>query len=326
MEHLLSREILVAITFREFDDSYDAKIQEYWLQTLHRQTYKNFRLIVTNFNEQNTHRKLVESEVPFEFIQGPPCEFKFSFTETYFNTRRFCKAGESIVLWITADHILEDNFFEEIIKNFEPMCSGTSYPHLIHRKIENYDRNELWNEYLKKEITSGFEYDPNVFLPEVMYLDGDLLLDETNFKNLKDHWMDGPSPGIGFFYYTGYLGKIRQNLYFKSKIHKLSNDDTVEHFSHQSPSIEINEEIMWRYCHAVGIEEKYKEGTLFKLRKYVMHTDFKIVGNIFDILRYEIYKLKWFLFPRGEFLGLKIIKKIKRVMFNSEPLVRKLSK
>ena len=64
----MSREILIVTTFKEFDGSRAAQIQEFWLKHLHRQTYKNFRLVVTNFREKNVEKALRRAKVPLFFF------------------------------------------------------------------------------------------------------------------------------------------------------------------------------------------------------------------------------------------------------------------
>ncbi len=47
------REIIICVTFREFDGSTNDLIQRRFLDSLSQQTYRNFRLVVTNFREKN---------------------------------------------------------------------------------------------------------------------------------------------------------------------------------------------------------------------------------------------------------------------------------
>lgn len=79
------REILVCVTFREFDGGINAKIQRKFLESITKQTYKNFRLVVTNYREKLVRKILDESELSYEFHQSEKRDCRFSWTEVIRN-------------------------------------------------------------------------------------------------------------------------------------------------------------------------------------------------------------------------------------------------
>ena len=125
------REILIVSTFKEFDGSRAAQIQEFWLDHLHRQTYKNFRLVVTNFREKNVEKALKKAKVPYEFFQSST-DCIYSLTDMLENTLGLVKPGKQIIFHPSADHIFDENLFEVIAKTFRPGLAGTSFPHPQH--------------------------------------------------------------------------------------------------------------------------------------------------------------------------------------------------
>lgn len=80
------REILVCLTFREFDGSINDQIQRKVLESIKAQTYKNYKLIVTNFKEKNTRNILDEYGFEYEFHKSDLEGFHMSWSELIINS------------------------------------------------------------------------------------------------------------------------------------------------------------------------------------------------------------------------------------------------
>ena len=110
------RQILVCSTFREFDGSSNTKIHEKFLDGLRCQTYKDFRLIVTNYKEKHVEEAISKCGIPYEFIQSSRTDCRYSITEVVQSSFGYLKRGKHIILWTNTDNIFEPTFFQEIIE------------------------------------------------------------------------------------------------------------------------------------------------------------------------------------------------------------------
>jgi len=319
------REILIVITFKEFDGSRSAEIQEYWLNHLHNQTNKNFRLIVTNFREKNVKKALEKAKVPFEYFQSST-DCIYSLSDMLENTLKFIEPGKQIIFFPSADHIFDDNLFEVIANTFQPNTGGTSFPHPQHLTIDDYQNNVMYDEYHDEYRTDIFEYDPNKHIPETFYLDADLFLEkkwQTNFFKQK---FVGTVPGISFHLLMLTSARTLDNLIFQSRVHKIISHvdpstnklDMINHLSesHKTPwDWQRNGDLVMQFCQLHGIKKKIYEGTIFRGRKLVMFSRFKPVGTAFEKLTYYAFLLKFSVFPVGELFVTTKIKSIFRKFF-----------
>jgi len=131
-----SKKIYIATTFREFDGSANDEIQRLFLSSLQSQTYKKWQLSVTVFNEK-TVEDTVRSIIPNAIIKTDASRYKFSLTDVLLNTIDIANNDEkSVIIWTTCDVIFENNFFENIIRNYSSKFSGTSHPHRYYQTVE----------------------------------------------------------------------------------------------------------------------------------------------------------------------------------------------
>ena len=135
------REIIIACTFRSFRNDYISNLQRYFLKSLENQTYSNFKLVVTDFDDKNLITNLKKYKIKFKIYKSNKIKFLkkkksfFSFSETIYNATKQLKKNKSILLHTNVEVIFDKNFFEEIIKNFEPNCSIYSFPNLQYKNI-----------------------------------------------------------------------------------------------------------------------------------------------------------------------------------------------
>lgn len=306
------REILIVTTFKEFNESRDSKIQEFWLQNLNKQTYKNFKIIVTNFREKNVFNALRKSNINFKFFQSN-IDCLYSITEMINNLITVIKKGKQIVLYPSPDHIFDDNFFEKIVDNFVEGSGGTSFPHYQYLSINDYNNKNYYDEYFDRYNTNVFDYDPNKHIPETLYFDADLLLDKNWQIKFNQFQIYGTFPGIGLHLLLLTRCKKLYNLLFITKIHKIishvnpeTNELDMINFlseSHKSKKDwNHNGELILNYSKSIGVKKIFIYGNAFITRKLAMFLRFKPIGNIFQKKSYYIFLLKYLFFPVGRFI------------------------
>ncbi len=302
--------IIIPVTFREFDDGVDAKIQLAWLDELKKQTYTNFELIVTSFREKKVKQVIEDSGVNHTFYQSER-DCLFSMTEMFINCKSHIEKGKTIIFHCTADHILDYDFFEVLNKKFEKGTGGTSFPHMQHPNIESYKSGNLWDEYYHKPVNSIFEYDPNMHLPECFYLDGDLLIERGIFDKWDKYTLDGVFPGIGLSLYFMAWNKKLKNLVFFTKIHKIGNDLEIHQVSkNSSPDMDKNNPILLSYCKHMGHSKSITHGSQWLSRKFAMHMRYIPYGNFWQKLQFKKYLLYFLIFPRKQFVIFKVLKRV----------------
>lgn len=248
------RKIFICTTFREFDGSINSKIQESFLESIRSQTYNNYKLIVTNFQEKTVEGHLSNSGIDFKLIQSKLLKYRYSWTETVSNCFDLVKRGKHIILWTNCDHIFSNNYFEEIINNFEEGFCGTSWPMLSYQSIDDYRVNnpldntllteldeygevlkEPWSNIYNNNIyklfsklfpsSSFYSYDPNEWIPDMFFMDGDNFLDCEMQDIFYQHKLNGRFQGIAqSLFFTAFSGnKKKQNLIYKCKVASIRN-------------------------------------------------------------------------------------------------------
>ena len=304
------REILVCVTFREFDDGINAKIQHKFLESVKRQSYRKFRLIVTNYREKLVEKTLAESNLPYEFHQSEK-DCRFSWTEVIQNSFQHLEKGQNIILWTQADCIFEPNLFSEIIDNFEPDSGGTSWPHVQFATLEDFGRKHpIDNSYKTRARMPFWLLDPNYWVPDAVYVDGDLLLNPENRKLFLDHEIQNCWQGQIQTLFLAFFAKKLKNLFFRSKISEIINARTEDIASWGLESVErlmeeearrtfgkataeewqLSMETLKRFCEAKGVPRRFTEGPLRKLNQ---HKKYKVVGRFDQKLTCKAYLGCW---------------------------------
>lgn len=304
------REILVCVTFREFDGSTNAKIQEKFLDSIKRQNYKNFKLIVTNYREKHVKKELDKYGLQYEFHQSEK-DCLCSWTEVIQNSFQYLKEGQHIILWTNADNIFEPNLFSEIINNFKNGSGGTSYPHIPYAGLEDFERNYPGDTWKDRPLKSFWQLDPNYWVPDTIWIDGDPLLDPENQRLFIEHEFRDRWPGMAQTLVLAFYANKLANLFFKSKIAMISNvraeTQTVnllkggkqvdeeeakriwcDHFREED---QRGYDTMMEFCEARGIDKKFIRHSREKLNQ---HREYKVVGRVDQKLLFMIYFSYWF--------------------------------
>ena len=312
------REILVCMTFREFDGSINDTIQRKALDSLKAQTYQNFKLIVTNFKEKNTKNILDEYGFEYEFHQSDLEGFHMSWSELIINSFGHLTENNNIILWTNADNIFENNFIEEVVNNFIPLCSGTSWPMLYFNSIEDMEKGvTLKNHEMfpkKKNPYRGmfhmlinwifpkdsiYSFDPNFWIPDVIFFDGDLFLNNKNKNDFVDHKMDGAYQGMAQSLMLAFFSNNPINLVYKSKINVIRNiriDGEISWVDNpilKKESI-INTEIIRKFCEIRNIPKKLRIEWPFS--KINQNKKYRLIGSVSDKIKFNIYLILWRIF------------------------------
>jgi hypothetical protein len=316
------REILVCITFREFDGSVNDHIQRKTLESIKKQTYKNYKLIVTGYREKNVLSVLDEFGLPYIYIQSDlEKEYSHSWTEVIENSFRHLIMSQHIIYWTQSDTIIEPNYFDQINKIFKAGIAGTSWPVLYHNTIDDYHQGVLTdNESIYKKIpgspykhflyqhllkhipkTSFLSIDANSLVPECVFIDGDIFLDKKNMQIFSQHKICGAFQGLTQTLMLAMFSKQLVNIFFMSKAYEIKNDfgDDAEWWHEVKDKLFfkqqlVNKEILNQFIKERGLSEKYKiNNRTSPVVKLNIHSKYKIIGNQKQKILFSFYLLIW---------------------------------
>ena len=210
-------QILVGVTFRDFSGTDNDKIQKLFLESINNQTYVDWKLVVTVFNEKFVQQevdKIVSNAVYYD--NGPIDGHKFSLTDVLANTiNESKKVDMSVILWTTCDVIFEPNFFQKITDNYSKNFFAVSHPHITFSSIDDLGSNN----YITSSINTGMD---------LIIMDGEIFKSAENFKIIcKYKFYDW---GIFEHFLVGFSQLFQSqkiNLFGISNISKIENDRVV---------------------------------------------------------------------------------------------------
>lgn len=270
--------ILVCTTFREFNGNSNDQIQRLFLKSLYNQEYKNWKLIVTVFNEKNVEKVLNELKIPHRIYYNPSNEYKFSFTKVLLNGIKSIEDyGKNVVLWTTCDVIFESNFFGNIISHFSELYCGTSHPHIRYSTIDKYKQNQ----HLHIDPTFGMD---------TLFFDADIFLDEKSKDMIKKYENKGWGLYEHFLVGVGQLfSKMMINLWYENKIHKIINDPQADNKIKHNPiqPAHSNRPVFSQFIKDQGLSNK-----LFDL--FYCHRQFKPTHKFNHYITFYKYYCKAF--------------------------------
>lgn len=234
------RTIVICVTFREFDGSSNAKIQELLLDSLERQSYKNFILSVTNYRENIDRLREVLSRYSFEYhVDQSPKDYVLSFTQTLQSGIKYLERGRSILLFTCADHIFPEDFLQTLVDHFEPGCAGIFHPSIVYTTVNDFQIDRpIWDPQATPGIQGRIAFppsdpmlddwlhmDPGRWDVDLTFADGDLMLDAAHQARLEKFRIDGYYPGYVHSVLVTYYSpkELRKNLFFKSRFAAIQN-------------------------------------------------------------------------------------------------------
>lgn len=292
------REILITVTFRDFTGGSTDEIQRMVIKSIATQTYQNYKLIVTVSKEKKVEQVLKEYGV--KYICHKSNDYRW--TTVFSNAFQYLEKGKNIILTTSADNVFDPNFFQEIISHFEPGIGGTSYPPFHYFSLDKYEEgvannyrdfksSSQWVDYHdRKEIQYFFQIDPNVIIPECIFLDGDLMLEKKNKQLYLDHKLVGVAcPGCALSIMAGFYAKRLINLIYKTKVHTIETPQKLKTVSHDFTTWKKNDDIVHSFFKKRDFDDKFWIGTPLQTEKFFVHSQYKPIGNWYQRLIYFLY-------------------------------------
>lgn len=133
-------QIIVSTTFRDFDNSSNDRMQINFLRSLKSQTFQDFILVVTVFNEKNVDKVVEEilgDKVVIIYDHG--CgKYKFSLSRTFMNGVDYGLENHAeILIDCSSDIVLQENFLETVRKRTGMLTAGISHPNVFRKKMSS---------------------------------------------------------------------------------------------------------------------------------------------------------------------------------------------
>lgn len=217
MARMKDATILIGVTFRDFNGSANEAIQRLFLQSINDQTYRNWKLVVTIFNEKHVQEEIEKCAMNAVFYTtGPVTEHRFSLTEVLLNTiSESRREHNSIVLWTTCDILYQPDFFQKLIENYSENLFAISHPHITYNSIDDLGTNNC----VAASINTGMDL---IAMAGAIFASDEVVELVKKYKHydwgIFEHFLVGLSQVV-----SGH----NINLYGVSNISKIENDRQV---------------------------------------------------------------------------------------------------
>lgn len=127
-------QIVISTTFRDFDGSHNDKMQLNFLLSLKRQTFQDFVLVATVFQEKKVDkvvRRLLGDKVVIVYDHGSE-KYHFSLSKTFMNGVDYGIENHACILVdCSSDIIMQKNFLEIVSKRTGAYTAGISHPNIF---------------------------------------------------------------------------------------------------------------------------------------------------------------------------------------------------
>lgn len=288
------KEIVVATTFRDFKGTENDNIQHLFLDSLKKQTYKNWRLAITIYAEKNVAKTIKQKEIPAIFYKGTSGEYRFSHSEVLINGLSSAKSSTDVIVWTTCDVIFEENFFSSLVKEDFDVC--TSHPHYMFSSVENF-QNKRQPRLIINEGIDTLAFSKSFLLKGLVKKD----LSQYFFTNwgIFEHFLVAVSS----------VHKARMiNIWGLSDISKIVNDRKVtkEGKKYLEDSWNENYKVFAQFLKAYKLNNDF-------LNLTYLHTRFTPLGTFKYYRRFNIQRLKFFY--NNNMLIDRVKRKFRRITF-----------
>ncbi len=302
----MEKKILIVTTLREFKDDVHNQTQIEFLNSIKNQTYQNYELIITEFYEEELYSQLVKLKIKFKLVKSKllselsELDAKYSHWEFIDNVYPFLKKDQNIVISTLSDSIFEKNFFQSIVKYYTPNFSGTSWPQINYKDLEDYKNNKKYDIVNERITESELNTPLYKLMSDVYFCDGNIFLDEKfkiAWKNCKIH---GVSHGFVPTIWFCFSNKNRINIYLESKIHNIINYSSL---NSKELSGNIVNKKLWKkndnlfkdFCKNLDVSKRYWK-TNESFRKLFIFSSFSIKGNFLNVIFFKMIILKNFIY------------------------------
>lgn len=127
-------QIIISTTFREFDGSQNDRMQRKFLHSLRKQTFQDFILVATVFNEKRVE-KVVKEVLSDKAVFVHDCgseRYKFSLSKTFINGVDYGLLNNArVIVDCSSDIVLQNNFLEVVNKRTGAYTAGISHPNVF---------------------------------------------------------------------------------------------------------------------------------------------------------------------------------------------------
>lgn len=309
-------DIVVCCTFREFDGGPNDEVQRAFLRAMAAQRHPRLRLCVTNFRERHVRAELERAGVPHVFRQSR-LDTQLSLTDMLEHATDVLTPGRSIFVYTNVDHVFPPDFFLDLERHFEPGSSGTWFPQVVYATPGDFDAGRpvyhpaatrtsprMPFPYRDERLTGWLQMDPNQWLPDTVFIDGDILLREDTRARIARHRFDAFWPGQAQSVVLGFMGAPdrRKNLVFSRQYAELLNvygesveddadHDYVELRAEEFAQVPALYETMCAFADDAGIDPTtYREGGFDKLRQV---SQYHVVGSPAQRALFDDYLAYW---------------------------------
>lgn len=243
--------IVVNTTFRDFEGKRNDKMQIGFLKSLKRQTFQDFILVVSIFNEKCVEKNVRDILGDKSFFIYDSCDgnYKFSLTKTFKNGIDFgLESCAKILLDCSSDIILQKNFLEVIARRCKKCSAGISHPNIF------IDYTEMGKkQYIYGRISQGIDarfFSLDMFRREEIYK----LLDKFPSYDYG-YGIEVILCGIAIKY-----ADHRSNIFEESKVLKTENDrggrtKVINSFMREGYRRNIS--TIYRFMEYIGLDRKY---------------------------------------------------------------------
>lgn len=210
----MRKKIYICTTFRDFNGSLNDQLQKAYLYGIKNQTYSNFELVVTLFGEKKVEenvREIVGDKC--SFIDEGKKDYKYSLSTVFLNGLKKAKEEkDSILIWSTSDIVLDDNYFETIIKNYHESLAGITHP----------NRHAA---FLGEDMKSNSSFADFTFGIDILFFSTKVLLQKECMEAIEKYRFFGWGVFENFLATLGaeYAGKCINTVNI-SDVYKVAND------------------------------------------------------------------------------------------------------
>lgn len=219
------RKIVLCTTFREFDGSENSKIQQLFLESIKKQNYSNYLLVVTIFREKTVESFLKKRFGDRVIIKNNELkEYRYSLSTVLLNGIDVAKYYEnSILIWSTCDIVLKPDYFSIINKLYTKNVVGTTHPNILAKNIENYQKGS----FAMAPLGQGFD---------LLFFSTEILRRSEVIRIIKRYyfyewgWFEHFLIGIALMYSNNMINLVNYSNVIKIENNRVESDESREFF------------------------------------------------------------------------------------------------
>lgn len=278
--------IVVCTTLRDFRGNENDKIQHLFLESLEKQSYRNFDLVISLFGETHVKEEVKRYNINsffYDNLKGD--DYRYSHSYVLLNAinhaeKRYEKE-KYVILWTTCDVIYPSDFFENIVNSYKENFIGTSNPHKVYNSLLEYEKKTT---KIRLSPNNGFDL---IFFDKTFLSNKEIISSIRNF--IYKDW------GV-FEHFLIALTELNKsaekiNLYPKCIVEKIENNRklTLESKEFLYKSHEKNSRVFMEFLNKYNIKGDYFDLVFCFLKFLPRERKLNYIrGFEFQILRYYL--------------------------------------